>query len=275
MNIVIFSMNRACQLDNLLASLEENYLDLISSKITVIYRQTSKRMKIGYDKCSKQHPLINFIEQGIFKKDVISAIDITQKYTMFLVDDILFLRKFSLLDSSYEEFEFTSLNNQEIVCHSLRLYPEINECYTLGQKNTFVKNPFYFGNLMIWDWKNQPADWGYPMSVDGHIFKTGFIKKMCEKLDYINPNTFEAAMAGLASIGYVSGTKMSCSRITSKLLNIPANMVQTVFDNKHGTTDSVEILNDRYLSGERLSYSHLSNFKNKSVHVEMPLEWKK
>jgi hypothetical protein len=231
-------------------------------------------MRAGYEKCIENHSSIKFIKQTDFKKNLLSGIDTSQSYTMFLVDDILFLGKFSMLNESFEEFEFSKLDDPNIVCHSLRLYPGINECYTLGQQNTVIKNPSFINNLMVWEWKNQAADWGYPMSVDGHIFKTTFIKKISEKLNYVNPNTFEAAMAGIASVGHISGTKMSCSRISSKLLNIPANMVQDVFANKHGATDFVEELNEKYLNGERLDYKHLSDFKNKSVHVEMPLVWR-
>ena len=274
MNIIIFSMNRACQLDNLLSSLKMNYVDYQSSKINVVYKYTNEEMGLGYRNCSREHPFADFTLETNFQKNVVESIDVSRDHTMFLVDDILVLRKFSLSDPSFEESEFANLKDESVVCHSLRLHPGINECYSLNQKETNVKNPTYIGNLMVWNWREQIADWAYPMSVDGHIFKSRFIRKISEKIKYSNPNTFEAAMSNLANAGYIQASKMTCSKLASKLLNIPVNIVQNEFKNKHTNTHNVDVLNKEYLAGRRLSFQHLTNHINTSVHVDLPLEWK-
>lgn len=266
-------MNRACQLDCLLASLEANYLDYDPQKISVIFKQTDSLFKAGYERCQNLHKGVNFIQEISFKNDVIKAIDTNNQYTTFFVDDIVITNKFSLLNSDYEEFEYVKETDQDLLCHSLRLSPKIIHCYATGQKDTFVKQPTLKGKLLKWNWKGQQGDWGYPMSVDGHIFKTQFIKKICEKLNYKNPNTFEAAMTEVANFGLVPFSIMSCSNSSSKLLNIPANIVQDSYKNKHANIATVETLNNEFLNGKRLSFQHLLDCKNISVHVELPLKW--
>ena len=46
-----------------------------------------------------------------------------------------------------------------------------------------------------WHWMGMEGDWGYPMSLDGHIFRTAEIAPLLEHLDYRNPNVLEAALA--------------------------------------------------------------------------------
>lgn len=267
-------MNRACQLDSLISSLETNYLDYEPNNVSIIFRATDDTFKSGYEKCKQLHRGISFIKEIEFKQDVLRSINKSNPYTTFFVDDIVVTNKFSLQNSQYEEYEYVNQKDQDLVCHSLRLYPGITNCYATGQKNTTVQRPDFTGKLLKWNWRYQTGDWAYPMSVDGHIFKTNFIKKICEKLNYKNPNTFEAAMAEVANAGFVPASIMSCSAKASKLINIPTNIVQDSYANKHGNLVTVEELNNNFLSEKRLDFEYLKDYKNTSVHVELPLKWK-
>jgi hypothetical protein len=49
--------------------------------------------------------------------------------------------------------------------------------------------------------------------------------------------------------------------------------VQQTYANRHGNIISVKELNDSFLNNKRLSYEHVLNYQNNTVHVEIPLKW--
>ncbi len=48
---------------------------------------------------------------------------------------------------------------------------------------------------MTWRWREAGGDWGYPMSLDAHIFRTGHLSRFIMELKYHNPNTLEGSLA--------------------------------------------------------------------------------
>ena len=94
-NSVLFSRDRAMQLDLTLRSLEKNCKELLSDgRVSIIYLATNEDFKKGYEKLKIEFAdyKINFIEQSAnFKNDVISALTPPEgeqsDYTTFLVDD--------------------------------------------------------------------------------------------------------------------------------------------------------------------------------------------
>jgi hypothetical protein len=91
----------------------------------------------------------------------------------------------------------------EANCFSLRLGLNTVNCYTqqkLNKLNNYNTHNFYFDIDLIepvisWKVSDGTNDYAYPMSVDGHIFKTDYIKNLCETLEYRNPNLFEAMLS--------------------------------------------------------------------------------
>jgi len=113
MKIIIFSKNRAMQLDALLRSLPTN------SDISIIYMATNGRYQKGYDK------LIDIYKYDFFKQDQkhdlkhlllqIFIFHNNHEYLSFMVDD----------DIVYDNnFPGIKLNQNE--CYSLRLHPGID-----------------------------------------------------------------------------------------------------------------------------------------------------
>ena len=58
--------------------------------------------------------------------------------------------------------------------------------------------------------------------------------------------------------------KMVCCDI-SPVMNIPLNIVQTSWNNRHGSLSALN-LNKRFLSGERISTENIYGIKNSSCH---------
>ncbi|GBO52275.1 hypothetical protein APA_5365 [Pseudanabaena sp. lw0831] len=180
---------------------------------------------------------------------------------MFLVDDLVFKSFVDLTDTTFQAF----INDFSILCLSLRLSPQIKYCYT---SNIFSPPPS-FENDLVWNWQEYPknSDWGYPMSLDGHIFRTSEIYDLVVfNRAFNNPNTLETQLA----LRPLSSPQMICYA-ESKIVNIPANKVQNIYSNRHAQMSDLNDLNQQFLNGCRLSLKPILDTKNTSVHQEIPL----
>jgi glycosyltransferase involved in cell wall biosynthesis/GT2 family glycosyltransferase len=270
LNIIIFSKNRACQLDLLLRSLKIYLQDWQLYSVNIIFSYTNREYEQGYETVKKQFPSFNYFPESqdqfvadSFKQLVLECFKNDHPYTMFLVDDLVFKSPVNLADDTFKTF----ISDSSILCLSLRLSPNIEYCYT---SNVFSPPPPFDTNL-VWDWQKQPknSDWGYPMSLDGHIFRTSEIYDIItSNRAFNNPNTLETQLALLP----ISAHQMICYA-ESKIVNIPANKVQNIYSNRHAQMSDLSNLNQYFLNGYRLSLKPVLEAKNISVHQEIPLQF--
>ena len=277
LNIIIFSRDRPMQLCALLDSMEHSFgFTENDLNVSVLYKATSMDFQKGYSLLKNdiifRHGR-NFLDQDdsnlSFKDQVLKLFKDDCQYTMFLVDDILFKNefKFELLEQLQ--------NNKRAICASLRLAKHITHCYPT---NKDVKVPLEVTSsnkeTVSFKWKDEEGDWGYPMSADGHIFRTSFLKKVIDMIPFNNPNQMESQMAELVNRGYFNGfPEMICMRENSVLFNIPANRVQEEFKNRHGHLYSSETLNELFLKGQKIIFSKYWEIENNAPHMETELEF--
>ena len=257
-NIIIYSKNRACQLELLLRSFNHCFADFKSSNISVIYKYTDDNYKLGYDIVKNKYNISFIQESNNIKSDTLKLILPANQYTMFLVDDIFFKDKFSLYDYEFMLFN----NNIDILSLSLRLHPNINFCYPTNKPTpqpTMIQN--------IWNWKGSLGDFGYPMSLDGNIYRTPTIYNMIEKINFNSPNELEGVLNNLQ----IDANLMMCYEI-SKLINNPCNIVQNVIPNRFNKTNciSTEYFNLMFLDSYIIDLNPLLNIKTNSCHSELP-----
>jgi hypothetical protein len=269
MNIVIFSKDRPAQLDLFLRSMKKFFPEWHKfNDVHILYTYSNEAYGAGYVRTITVHPEFHyaFENKGNFKMDTLNLIKKDRNFTMFFVDDNVFKNSFSLRSEVVKEF----IIREDIACVSLRLYPGINFCYTM---NVPMKVPtFTDSRRLVWRWRDaSPGDWSYPMSLDGHLFKTEDILPVLMVLDYSNPNTMEGILAN----NPINIPHMICFE-ESKIFNVPANKVQDVNGNRHGNTTAWDI-NERYTRGDRLSLvkllSNPLSINNTSCHQDVPLEW--
>jgi len=124
-------------------------------------------------------------------------------------------------------------------------------------------------NTIKWDWTQHYVDFGYPLSVDGHIFRTKDIFKLVRKVAFKNPNEMEA---GLQIFDTYPRNKM-VSYKQNALINTPINMVQDTFENREGEEFGVNIdsLNEEYLNGKIINLDAIDFSKIKGCHQELEL----
>lgn len=260
MNIVIFSKDRAMQLELLIRSFNTFVKNSNLYVLNVIYTYSNEEFKAGYDKLiSMDYPNVMFHRETSFKDNLIPLIDPKKEHTVFFVDDIVFKNPVDFYDKQMEIFNW----DEGIVCRSLRLHRNLSYCYPMQKP---MRQPIFLNNN-VFDWRKEFGDYGYPMSLDGHIFRTKEILPMVKNMAYANPNTLEGALAGNRNVA----PKMICYD-KSIVLSNPINKVQAVNDNVCGDI-SAKTLNDQFLDGFIIDLSNFIGIDNVSCHQEVPLNF--
>jgi hypothetical protein len=197
LNVIIFSKDRAMQLDLLLQSILLNF-NVEDYKLNILYKASNDEYNRGYNMIRDLYPQFTYKREENFKSDLMSLFN-DSEYTVFFTDDDIIYKSFKLTkDELHNIFELS-----KAVCFSLRLGLNTTNCYTMQRLNKLNKydiHSFYHDiqlNEPIISWKVSDGtnDYAYPMSVDGHIFKTEYIKNLCEILEYTNPNLFEGFLS--------------------------------------------------------------------------------
>jgi hypothetical protein len=257
-NIIIFSKDRAAQLDLFLRSFQSHVKNATNYQIKILYTFSNKEFEKGYNLLISKYINFNilFKLENDFKKDLIEIVYLL-KHTVFFVDDNIFIRDFNFYDNQQDIFE----SDNNILCRSLRLNYYLDYCYSI---RSIIKSIPKFDKNGVFYWKNMSSDYGYPMSLDGHIFRTKEILPLLESLEYKNPNSLE----GQLTLHPINLPKMICY-FDSKIINNPINRVQTNNFNHCGSISAIT-LNERFLNGKILDLKY-DNIKNTACHMELSL----
>jgi hypothetical protein len=262
-NIIIFSRNRPIQLELLLRSIRDNFVNYDNHEIKILYLYDNEEYKKGYHMLFEMYPEFTYIKQEkSFPQHLNEMFDTSKKYTMFGVDDDVFKERF---DADSNEFGIF-VANSNIVSLSLRLHPNINYCYPM-QIDT---PPPSYDRFNVFKWVGEQGDHGYPMSLDFNIFRTNDILYYIfnSKL-YDNPNSLESMMA----MRPLEKPYMICFN-KSPVVNIPLNRVQTFNNNIHGNI-CVDYLNKMFLNGYIISTSNIYGINNKACHQLIDIKFEK
>jgi hypothetical protein len=264
--MIIFSKNRAMQLENLIFSLIVHWKDFRKQSVKVIYTYTNDEFRKGYDKVMNKYSWIEFIKETAFRQNVIDAIDTGKELLIFGTDDDVFIRNFDL---QCEEVNFFKLR-LEIITLSLRLGDNIKYCYT---QNRMIARPELIqgAKYRLWNWTYQDqGDWTYPFSLDFNLYKTDFILDYLKKFDFRSPNTMEGYFARI--MPYAKYLMMGFEK--PKLVNLPCNRVQVDNQNRHGKI-TAEYLNKMYLDGYVIDLDELDIYNRDSCHAETEMKFVK
>jgi len=215
-HIIIFTIDRECQLDLLWQSMDK-YLKSAQYVKTII-TETGKEFEIAT------------------KAQVSSDCE----YTMFLPDDCMFT----------QEVDFETINKifeENVVCFSLRLGDNISYDLPLSIRISPVKQRIYKTIFRLYEWKDNTGYYGYPMSIDGHIFRTKEISETINNLSFTNPNELETLLSrNPIKHDYMASFDKPC------LVNLVLNRVQTTHLNNKSGNFTAAYLQARYNVGHRL-----------------------
>lgn len=255
-DLIIFSKNRPLQLYALLESLYQHTDSQKSANVSVIYRY-DQSFRASIDEMSDKFSFVSFIAQNDFYQDVINCLKTTtNRFCAFLVDDIVFKENISLANTCH-----LLLSNPHILTFSMRMGLHLNFCYPTSLKqplpNGTIQNGFF-----IWKWQHGQGDWGYPYSLDGHIFKKEDLTRWLSKINFSNPNQFEDRL----QIAKTENTECFCICTTqSSIVNLPLNRVQDEYRNRCGEISSEELFL-YWEQGKKIDIVELQGLINTSAH---------
>jgi len=161
-----------------------------------------------------------------------------------------------------KQFKLFTMDDN-ILTLSLRLHPNLTYCYPAKVR---MVAPNFDSNLLF-KWQGQTGDYGYPMSLDGHFFRTKEILALSKVLSFNGPNSYEGLLAGYP----LNRLKMICFE-ESVIMNNPINKVQNFNNNIFGTV-SAEYINERFLNDEIIDMEDFKSMKNYSCHQEVGINF--
>lgn len=267
MQTIVFSKNRPAQLDLLLRSIQKRAASLFFNT-TVIYK-ADPAFQETYETCGKEHAWAHFIAQNDFQEQVFSLLDHgNEQFTAFLCDDDLIVRPF--LDLPHPGRILRS--NGNVFCFSLRLGFNTTNCYPLRKTQKLPTIRMAINDALFWEWKQAEGDFGYPGSLDGHVFHRNWLRLLLAEVEFANPNELEDALSANSMKLSRPFPLMACYA-NSLITGNPVNLVNNTHQNRYGETNflSIEELNKRYSQGERLKLEQLEQEQITGAHTELQL----
>jgi hypothetical protein len=242
MRYIVYSKNRACQLDAHIRSALEFVEDL--EMIYVIYKCSTAEFEAGYNKLKKKiYPNVTLIEEDTFKNTLMKVSnELPVPYWFAMGDDDYWVKKTVMLPL----IELFLANNQ-ILNFTNRMSDKITKRGVVLSEMPFPEF-IQHDDFLVWDWTKceMMHDWGYPVGTTNSGFLKAFILPWIKNLDYINSGWLEGQW----------NTKMRdtsrplmCSFNDCKVVNLPLNRVVDGPKNPHGEFEIAD-LNREYLAGK-------------------------
>jgi hypothetical protein len=274
-NALILSKNRASQLRLLLESISINASSLFN-RITIIYTYSNDDFKKGYEKLQSENilPNIDWQKEKDFMPDFLQAIkNCESEYICGIVDDCVFYKR---VPSSPEYIE--AFMKDDVFCFSLRLGLNTTMQNYLDPNRRLTLQKYGKGKVCIrWDWKKltPSANYGYPISLDGHVFRTDELSRISHKFEFKSLRSWEETLT--TQRRSITDKNMMVSYKQSVLFSIPSNSVQDppmISGQRHAYSE--KDLNDKYIENTVIDFESIEHaFQNVEwAHNEIELSFK-
>lgn len=267
---IVFSKDRPLQLDGALRSLFMHCRDVDNILLKVLYTTSSSFQQSLYQNLADQYLSVEFVQEKSFKSDLLSLLD-GFAYVLFMVDDNIFVRDFSLCEIT------SSLSSHlDTLGFSLRLGRNTTYCYMLDKTQHLPDFQMLQPGVLKYDWTVAEHDFGYPVEVSSSVYRCGDLMPLLAQMDFNNPNSLEGYLAANVSFYKTNFRHLLCYD-QSVAFCAPVNKVQTFNDNRAGveTGYSANALAGLYGEGYRLDVAAYSGFVPHSCHQEVELNLEK
>lgn len=270
--VVVFSYNRALQLEYTLRKLRENLLCL-GMQIEVVYHTKGEPHKLAYEQLRREFPDIAFHERGPARS---FWVDIFPR--LFNIRNLYRYLKYSYLRRNRDNFKelidgvirrspmpFVMFLTDDEVCYApqvidqdvfalIRADPrQVSfRCY-VGLNNFDVpKNMRREGNYLAWNYYDPTMyrHWAYPFAVDGTVYDKAALLEVLRPMIYHMPTTLEAF--GVSDVTAKRLFSRGYSPLRSSMLALQLNRVASSGTGASAHFD-VDELNAAYLEGWRLA----------------------
>jgi hypothetical protein len=264
--ILVFSKDRPLQLDALLRSFALHCGDLRLARVRVLYTTSDPKLDPLYEHVARENGWAQFIRERDFHADLLTHIR-PSDFLLFLVDDTLFVRDFSLA-------EIISALAQEsaAVGFSLRLGRNTTYCYSLDRAQSPPEFVPVRGQILKYKWPGADSDFGYPLEVSSSVYRTNDLAPLLARGEFTNPNSLEGWLA--TQFAYFDLQPWLLCFEQSIAFSAPMNKVQSVNSNRAGTDPAcaADALSRRFSEGQRVDVAALSGFVPRACHQELELK---
>jgi hypothetical protein len=299
---LIFSRDRAMQLDGMLRSFFRHCQDDDQLQLVVLYKTSDQGQAEQYQQLAGYYfklAGVKFLPQKDFRKDVFQILlheaygnaipwqfrvglrlgpkfgflaDLAPshkapKSLLFLVDDNLFVRDFSL-----GQVEKTLFENRACLGFSLRLGTNTTYCYPHDKAQSLPPFENLPGGILKYSWASAEEDFGYPLEVSSSVYRLSQILKLLMKIPFSNPNYLEGRMASRARAYASIAPYLLCFEHSVTFCN-PVNVVQTVLENRRAAAVeySSRRLSELFDRGYRIKVDAFDGFTPNACHQEAAL----
>lgn len=265
---LVFSKDRALQLDATLHSFLLHCQDIEKSDIKVLYTTSNELHQKQYKELSQKYESITFVQEAAFREDVLSFLE-QAACVLFLVDDNLFVRDFSLL-KIMESLE----KHPDSIGFSLRLGKNTTYTYMLDTVQELPDFTILDNDTLKFNWTISEFDFGYPLEVSCSLYRVHDILPFIEQLHFTNPNILEGQMSIHRSFFHKLQPFLLCFEQSVAFCS-PLNKVQTVLpSNRSGsnveyTPENLARLFDK---GYRIDVEYYTDFLPSACHQEIDLK---
>jgi hypothetical protein len=298
---IVFSKDRAMQLEATLHSFYLHCCDPDEARMHVIYKTSSDLHARQYASLKQAYPAVHFQQEGVMRDDLLALmqqaanpewmVSLSRKvrkvrrlipwlqngtgflefsrYILFLVDDNLFVRDFSLKDITH-----ALAANVNALGFSLRLGKNINYSYPVDKSLSLPALKPAGKEISLFRWVDADFDFRYPLEVSSSIYRLDEMLSLLEQVPFENPNRLEAQMMRRAQ-GYSQSLPSLLCYNTSVTFCNPINRVQDEIKNRtgehagYGSDELARLFED----GRRVQVEAYSGFVNNACHQEVELHF--
>jgi hypothetical protein len=270
LKVLVFSKDRAMQLEALLSSLQLHCRDPQALRTQVIFTCSTDRHSAQYRELAASYRQVAFITETDFQVQVLEALNQSEKI-LFLVDDSLFVRPFSarqlaeLLDSHSEASGVSlRLGRNTVYCYPLERFQAIPLFETLNN------------GFLSYDWSLAQADFGYPLELSSSCYRTQDVLRVLGDRGFKNPNELEGVLAANACNFLIPQKRLLLCPEQSLAFSCPVNIVQTSCANRHEPVQgcNTEYLADLFDQGLRVAVGAYRGFLPNACHQPVELVFK-
>lgn len=261
---IIFSYNRPMQLYALLESMNTHVVHGRGATY-VVYRSDNDTYTKAYHLVHEQFQDTLFIQQGDnpaqdFKLLTLQALDISKAlYVMLAVDDIIVTNTINLTEC------IAALEITNAYGFYMRLGANLTTCYMGNRSQPVPHLQKITESIAAWQFHNAELDWNYPNTVDMTIYRKKDVENALQQLSYTAPNLLEAYWH---QQGISSCHTLGLCYMTSRIVNIPYNQVQTMWNLPHMHEHTAQDLLELFMSGKKIAVHDLSGINNTAAHME-------
>ena len=268
--VILFSKDRAMQLDAAIRSCRAQCTDLLSVEKFIIFKTTSKIHANQYKQLQDENQDFVCMEETQVIQQV-SAIISHFTYISFHCDDNMYIRPFSFSKG----IQILS-KNKSILGHSFRLGRNVKYSYT---RNSPEPQPIFTDlgqKVLRFNWTTmKPRGFGYPFEVSASIYRCQHILPLILNCSNCTIGGIETHLMNSRKKFLVSCPLFTCEELSS-VISIPINTVGAV-PNISGQKYNypIEDLARKFSKNFRIDTDQFNNHTSETTHVELKFSFER